>query len=697
MTTTLLLAGALAVQPGTAEAIPTEPQQSTPQIERSGDHHRGQAQDIVVTGVRRNREDVLGGITVLSAETLAREVRATIGETLASQPGVSATSFGPNASRPIIRGLGGERIRVLTDGIGSLDVSTSSADHAVAINPLTAERIEVLRGPAALLFGSSAIGGVVNVIDSRIPRSEPERPFHLDAIGTLGSAAEERALNVTLDVPLVSKLVLHGDASWLKTDDLEIGGHVLSRPLREQASASGDPGISALADLGGVLPNSAAKSSELAGGIAWVDKALNVGFAVSRLDNLYGVPVRYALQPGGGAEQVRLDVKQRRYDARAEIPLEGGFLDQLRLRGGVVDYRHDELEETGEIGTSFFSEGAEGRLEIVQRVQNGWGGAFGAQHLQRSARIRGEEKYLPDTRLRQTGIFALQNYAAGRWRAEVGGRVEFSRATAEIDEVLGTPDYRRSFTAYSASLGSSRDIGAGIRAGLNLSYTERAPSPDELYANGPHAGTQAFEIGNPDFDKERSVGLEAVLKRGGGLFTFGLNIYHTRFADFIYLAPSGSIEDDLPVYEYRQGKSRFTGFELEARADAGRFGGVEWAVEGVADYVRARVAGFGPAPQIPPLRLLGAVEGRRGLLDGRLEVEHSFAQRRNAPAEPETSGFTLVNASLSWRPLADKPELTLSLAANNILDVNARRHTSLLKDYAPLPGRDFRLTARVGF
>jgi iron complex outermembrane receptor protein len=691
MTTTLLLAALAAAQPAPAPAEPEAAQPAT------RDHHPSGSQDIVVTGVRRNREDVLGGITVLSAEALAREVRPTIGETLARQPGVSATSFGPNASRPIIRGLGGERIRVLTDGIGSLDVSTSSADHAVAINPLTAERIEVLRGPAALLFGSSAIGGVVNVIDSRIPRNEPERPFHLDAIGTLGSAADERAVNVTLDVPLVAKLVLHGDASWLKTNDLEIGGHVLSRPLREQARASGDPEIAALAELKGVLPNSAAESSELAGGLAWVDGALNVGFAVSRLDNLYGVPVRYALEPGGEAEEVRLDVEQTRYDARAEIPLGGGFLDQLRLRGGVVDYRHDELEETGEIGTSFFSDGAEGRVEFVQRVRDGWGGAFGAQYLQRETRIRGEEKYLPDARLRQTGIFALQNYAAGPWRAEVGARVEWSRAKAEADEQLGTPAYRRSFTAYSASLGGSREVGAGVRAGLNLSYTERAPAPDELFANGPHAGTQAFEIGNPDFDKERSVGIEAVLKRGSGPVTFGLNLYHTRFADFIYLAPTDAVEDELPVYEYRQDKALFTGFEVEARAEAGRFGGIDWAVEGVADHVRARVSGFGPAPQVPPLRLLGAVEGRRGPVDGRLEVERSFAQRRNAPGETETGGFTLVNAALNWRPLADRPELTLGLAANNIFDVNARRHSSLLKDYAPLPGRDLRITARVGF
>jgi iron complex outermembrane receptor protein len=688
----LLAATALATQ-----AAPAAPPPPTVEA-RTGDHHPEQSQSVVVTGVRRNREDVLSGTTVLSGETLAREVRSTIGETLARQPGVSATSFGPNASRPIIRGLGGERIRVLTDGIGSLDVSSSSADHAVAINPLTAERIEVLRGPAALLFGSSAIGGVVNVIDSRIPRREPERPAHIDVIANYGSASRERGLNGTVDIPLVSKLVLHGDASFVNTDDLRIGGHVLSRPLREQAAASADADVRALADLRDVLPNSAAKSSEVAAGLGWVDGPLNVGFAVSRLDNLYGVPVRYSLDPSVEAEQVQLDVKQTRFDARAEVPLGNGFLDQVRLRAGAVDYRHDEIEvETGEIGSSFFSKGHEGRAEFVQRLSGGWGGAFGAQYLDRKARIRGEEKFLPDNRTRQFGIFALQNYAAGPWRAEVGGRVEWSRLTAEADDLLGNPDLSRRFTSYSASAGASHALGGGVRAGLNLSYTQRAPSTDELYANGPHAGTQAFEIGNPDFDKERSVGIEATLRKSAGPLTFSANLYHTRFRDFIYLAPTTDIEDDLPVFQYRQGSARFTGFELEAAAELGRSAGIDWGVEGVADYVRANIRGFGPAPQIPPLRLLGAVTGKRGAVDGRLEVERNFAQRRNAPVETETSGFTLVNAAVNWRPLESRPHLTLGLAANNLFDVNARRHTSLLKDYAPLAGRDFRLTASVAF
>ena len=223
--------------------------------------------DIVVTGIyARDRADILSGTSVLTTEELARELRPTIGETLSRQAGVSATSFGPNASRPVLRGFQGERVRVLSDGVGSFDVSNTSVDHAVVINPLTADRIEVLRGPSALLFGSSAIGGVVNVIDSRIPRSMPKEGIHLDAIATYGSASNERSAGSRIDVPLGDKIVVHFDGTYTKTGDLRIGGFILTPALRAAALSSGDPDIAELADLNGKLPNSAARTWEVAGG-----------------------------------------------------------------------------------------------------------------------------------------------------------------------------------------------------------------------------------------------------------------------------------------------------------------------------------------------------------------------------------------------------------------------------------------------
>lgn len=658
-------------------------------------HHDHDASEIIVTGTRKSIDDVLGGVSIVDGAELASDARGSIGETLATQPGVSATSFGPAASRPIVRGLGGDRIRILTDGIGSLDLSSSSADHAVAINPLTADRIEILRGPSALLFGSSAIGGVINVIDSRIPRREPERPLHAEGSLGYGTAADDRSASLSLDVPLGGGFVAHADGSWMKSDDLRTGGYLLSRALREEAAASPDAEIRELAELRGELPNTAARTLEYAGGLGYVKNGLNIGFSVTRHEQKYGVPIRFSLEPGAESEAPVLDARSTRYDGRVEVPL-SGFFERVNLRGGYSRYRHDELEE-GAIGTSFFTTGGEFRGEAVQRAQGGWSGTSGVQYVAKSVRIRGEEKYLPDGKMNQFGLFTLQALESGPWRFEGGLRFETSKLTAEADDLLETPAYSRKFNTVSASIGALYELGEGWKAGLNLSRSARAPAIDELYANGPHAGTQAFEIGDPSLKAERSLGLEASLRKTTGPVKLGLTAYTTRFANFIYLAPNGEIEDDLPVYNYLQGRARYTGFEAELDARLGTAGGIDWGLEAQADAVRATIKGYGPAPQIPPLRLLGAVTAKAGPIDGRIEVEHAFRQSRNAALETETPAYTLVNAQVEWHPLTSRPDLTLGIAANNIFDVVARRHSSLLKDYAPLAGRDIRLTARFEF
>ena len=652
---------------------------------------------IVVTGVRRKASDVLGGISVLEEADLTREVRQSIGETLARQPGVSATSFGPTASAPVLRGLSGDRVRVLTDGIGTLDLSSSGPDHAIAINPLTAERIEVLRGPSALLFGSSAIGGVVNVIDTRIPRQVPENVVGIDALVGYGTAANERMANGALDVPVAGHVVFHIDGNWTKTDDLRTGGHILSKELREQAVASNDPEIQALADLKGDLPNSASNSNEVAGGVAYVgENGLNVGISVTRHLSKYQVPIRYSLDPEVEPEAPTIDLEQTRYDARAEIPL-SGFFNQVRARGGYSNYHHDELEDTGEIGSSFFSKGGEGRVEFVQTERSGWGGTSGVQYLNRNAKIRGEEKFLPDSDQKQTGIFTLQTFVSGPWRLEGGARVEFSKLAADADEQLETPSTSRNFTTWSGSLGGQYEFAAGWRAGLSLSHSERAPSIDELFANGPHGGSQSFEVGNPDLDPEKSLSIEAGLHKTSGRLALTGNLYYSHFANFIFQAPTGAVEDNLPVFEYRQGKANYYGFEAQAQAKLGEAVGIKWSGEIQADAVHATVKDFGPAPFIPPFRILAGLSGSRGPFDGRLDVEHAFDHNRTAPVETDAPGYTLVNASLDWHAFAEDPELTFSLSANNIFDVEARRSTSQLKDFAPLAGRDIRLTARLGF
>lgn len=674
---------------------------STPAFAQSeqehGDHDDG-ASEIVVTALYgRNRADVLAGTSVVQGEELLREVRPTIGETLSRQAGVSATSFGPNASRPVLRGFQGERVRVLQDGIGSFDVSNTSVDHAVAINPLTADRIEVLRGPSALLFGSSAIGGVVNVVDSRIPRHIPEEGVHIDATATYGSAADERSGAARVDLALSDRIVVHLDGTYAKTDDLEIGGFTLSKPLRAIAAASPDADIRGLAALRGRLPNSAGRVREVAAGAAVITGTGNMGFSVSRYENLYGVPVRYSLDPAIEAEQVRIDAGQTRVDLRAEVNPESGFLDAIRFRGGYADYAHSELEDDGAVGTRFLNDGWEGRLELVQRERGGWRGAIGGQVLLRNLNIVGDEKFLPESETQQFGVFTVQSFDFGGVRAEVGGRVEHSILRANADADLGNPFIRRRFTAYSGSAGASVDVFTGWKLGLNASYTERAPSAEELFANGPHAGTQAFEVGNPGFVKERSKGLEATLKGSGDGWSVDASLYHSWFDNFIIDQPTGAIVDDLPVFQYTQSDARYYGAEIEATARLAQLGDFKLNLDGVADFTRAKLSGGGNVPRIPPLRLLGGVEAQSETITGRLEAEWVDRQAKIAAFETATKGYTMVNASLSVKPLGADGPLSVLLAANNLFDVNARRHASFLKDYAPLAGRDIRLTARVSF
>jgi iron complex outermembrane receptor protein len=715
MSPTRLLRGcaliALSAAPLTVPSAALAQQAAPEDADPTGAYHDQQV-DIVVTAlIPRRQGDILSGTSVLAGEELTRDLRPSIGETLARQPGVSATSFGPNASRPILRGFQGERVRILTDGIGSFDVSNTSVDHAVAINPLTADRIEVLRGPAALLYGSSAIGGVVNVIDSRIPRRVPDEPIHVEGIATYGSAANERTVSGEVEAPLADNFVIHLDGSWTNTDDLRTGGYILSKPLRTIAAQSDDPEIREDGRWKGKLPNTAAETWEVAGGFAYVGGGGNLGASVSHTDNRYGVPARidveedhdHSDEPGHTHEDVTLAMKQTRADLRGEVATGGGFLDSIRLRAGWADYQHQEIEPSGEVGTTFKNQSMESRLEFIQAKHGGWDGAFGAQFFTRRFEAVGEEKFLPKNTTDQIGVFTLQSLDLGGTRIEAGGRFEHTELNSVPDADLFVGGYTRSFDALSGSLGISQEIVPGWRAGVNLSRSERAPSAEELFARGNHAGTQAFELGNPDFGKEKSWGVEGTLRGKGDGYSVSLAAYHNWFSGYIYdsivddsvcQAANGGAELEFPCFAYNQADARYYGFEAEGTVKLAQLGGYAINLDGVADYVRATIKGSGPAPRIPPLRLLGGIEAQGDRITARAEVEHVFEQDRIAATETPTDGFTLVNASLSFKPFSGNDRTNLMLSANNIFDVEARRHASVLKDFAPLAGRDIRVTAR---
>ena len=673
--------------------------------------------DIVVTGVvPKSETDVLSGTSVLRGAELTRSLRPTIGETLAKLPGVSATSFGPSASRPVLRGFQGERIRVLTDGIGSIDVSNTSVDHAVIIDPLLAERIEVLRGPAALLYGSSAVGGVVNVIDTRIPRSVPNAGYRLSGIATYGSAANERTVGGAGDVALGKHFVVHADGSYTKSDDLRIGGYALTDRRRREALATGllpvDPAnpdpidYAANAAVRGTLPNTAAQTWTAGVGAALITDTGSLGVSYSHYDSLYGVPIRYATLPGEGQEAPRLSIVQNRYDLRAEVQTGGGFLDRIRLRAGHATYRHFELAPDGAIGTAFFNNGTEGRLEFVQAKRGGWQGASGVQFFNRVFDVKGDEAFLPKNETNQTGLFTLQQLDLGAFKAEAGVRYELTDVAARtVTGDLRFSGVQRHFGAVSGSLGASYGVSDAVRIGFNLSHTERAPSAEELFANGAHAGTQAYELGNPNFRLEKSNGAELTLHAHGTGYSFDASAYYSRFSNYISenqvdqsictaaAAPSGRTVD-FRCFQSIQADATYYGVEAEGSVVLGQIGGYTINADALGDYVHATIRDQGPVPRIPAARVLGGVEAQSTALTGRVEVEHVFDQNRIRAFETPTAGYTMVNASLSITPFPTNRKLSLTLSANNLFDVDARRAASFLKDFAPLAGRDLRATLR---
>ncbi len=676
------------------QASDTRPSQVTVQED---DFHTDK--EIVVTAPYVERLDILSGTSSLSGEKLATETQGQIGEMLTSLPGVSATSFSPGASRPVLRGFQGSRVAVLTDGIGNIDASNTSADHAVTIDALTTERIEVLRGPAVLLFGGQAVGGAVNVIDKRIPRAVPEEPVHIDALVGYSTASDEYSGGASIDVPVTDRFVAHVDGSYRKSSDLRIGGYLLSPELRAEAvgvandeAALGNVESAAnareWAGFRGRIPNSGVETWSAGIGGAFIDEGGNLGVSFNIFDTNYGIAERPELtEPVGG--EVSIDLRQYRFDLRGEVELGDGVFDKMRIRAGYADYTHKELEGT-EVGTTFFSKAIESRLEITQNDRNGWRGASGLQFQTRDFEAVGDEAFIPPTRANQLGLFTLQEFSFGNLDAEIAIRFDHARLEAQ------TLGIERKFNNVSAAFGIGYAVG-DLKIGTNISRTGRAPSVEELYSNGPHVATQSFEVGDSTLSSERSWNGEVYARYDSTRFDFTATLYANRFSSFIYQNETGAIVDDLPEFVYLQSKARVWGVEAEASAQLGHAAGFDIVVDGVADYTRAEVTGDGPAPRIPPLRLLGGVELQSGNLDVRGELEWTDSQNRIADFETPTNGFKMVNAIITWRPFGREKNISVIAAANNIFDVEARRAASFTKDFVALTGRDFRLTARFSF
>jgi iron complex outermembrane recepter protein len=640
------------------------------------------SEEIVVTASAdsRRESEVYQPVNVLSEEELASRLQPTLGETLAQEPGVSSTSFGAGASRPVIRGLGADRVRVLEEGVGTGDVSNISPDHAVSVDPASAEQIEIVRGPATLLYGSNAVGGVVNVISARIP-SRRNASLLSGSIDTrFATAAEEKTSALRLDGG-VRDFAWHADLTLRDTNDYEIPG---------PADALDDPD-----HFDGVLENSASASRSATVGASWIRDRGYFGVALVDLTTNYGVPghAHHEEEDGGGGDEepaVRIDLKQRRVDMKGEVS-ELGFLSQVRVRMGITDYEHVELEGEA-IGTRFTNEGFEGRIEATHAPIGRLNGTWGAQVTSSDFVAAGEEAYIPPNRSLSNALFAYEEIRGEELDLQFGARYEHQRLDVTSEVLEG-----RHFEGISGSVGGIWRAAEGAIVALSLARAVRLPTATELYANGPHAATSQFEVGNPSLDDETSLGIDLSFRRTAGRFRGELNLFHNSFDGYIYDAPTGEEADGFPVFAFLQRDARFRGVEIAAHTHVARRGESHLELDLGADYVRATLEGGGNLPRIPPMRAHAALQFHGGALNARIEVRRTFEQDEITLYETATDGFTFVNAHAGYRFFVGNTIHDLMLRGTNLTNQLARSHASPLKERAPLPGRDVTLSYRLVF
>lgn len=688
---------ALLASPALAQSAPKDATASDGDRSQST-HAQENGPEIIVTGrVISGNTDPIAAPVVLQGDGLARDLKPQIGEMLASLPGVSSSGFAPGVSRPVLRGFDGPRVQVLLDGIGSLDASQVSADHAVSLDTLNVERVEVLHGPRVLLYASDPAGGAVNAVDKRIPRHVPDKAVSVDALASFGTAADMVNAGIATDVRLANRLVAHLDASYFHSNDLHVGGYVLSPELRaatltqaEDLAANGDTQGAAIltgqANRRGSIANSGTKGWSLGGGLAFIDDGGDIGVSVQRLANDYGIPPR----PSTDLGRTTISLRQTRFDLRAGLNLDG-FLKRLEVRGAYGDYEHAEIED-GQVGTRFHNQALEVRLQADQARRGIWSGSSGVQFSSGRLDISGDEMLLPDNETDRFAVFTLQQLEVGQFDLEGALRYESTRIrTIPLGD-------KRDYSQYSGVAGVAWHPVDRVTVSINYSHGERAPSAEELFVDGLHDATQSYERGDPRFTVERSDGVEAGIRYNGDAFAGSVTAFGTNFANFITSVPTGAVIEDFPVYQYIQAPARFRGIEAEGALTFARWSnGASLKADGGLDYVHAQLRGIGPVPRIPPLRARGGLEFDSPALDLRGEVEWNARQNRVADNEIPTDAFTLVNLSATWRPFGKQGPVSLILAADNLLDATGRLSASETRDFVPIAGRDVRLTAKFTY
>jgi len=634
--------------------------------------------------------DVLDG----SALTLARE--ATLGATLAGLPGVNADTFGAGASRPVIRGQTAPRVRVLSDGSELMDASGVSPDHAITSEPMLAQGIEVLRGPASLLYGGGAIGGVVNVLDDRVPQAIPEGGFKGfgELRGTSGSREGAGAFGLTAGE---GNMAIHVEGARRHADDYRVPGWE-----------------------GGRLKGSHEESTTGSIGLSWVGERGYFGAAYTQTRSKYGLPGHnheyeschphgthlhcgghgdehdehgdddhhdhdhdHDHEAGGDVPFVRLD--SRRLDLRGEYRDPFAGFSKLRFRGGYTDYRHDEIEGS-EIATTFKNRGYDGRLELEHLPLAGWRGVLGVQTSRSTFSALGEESFLPETVTRNTGLFALEQYRLGQWRFDVGARHEWQTVDPDGKQARA----RQHGTSVSAA--AVWDFAPQYALAFSVTRSQRLPGAQELYADGIHMATNTYERGNPDLKAETSQNVDLTLSKNAGDARFSLTLFHNRVKNYIF-ANTLDRHEDFRLIEYTQRDAAFTGAEGEASYRFSRY----FTAGIFGDIVHGKLRSGGDLPRIPAARAGVRLNASWQQWSGSVEAYRVFRQNRIADYESSTPGHNMVNLALAYDTTLAGTDYSIYMRATNLFDVRAYNHASYISTVAPLPGRRVMLGVRAEF
>ncbi len=623
------------------------------------------------TAKKNSVNDYVPTVSELSGLRLEKKKQTSLGETLSREAGVSSSFFGPNASRPVIRGLDGERIRILQNGLGVLDASGTSPDHAVSSDPLLMERIEVVRGSASLLYGNNAIGGVVNVVDSRIPeRLEPKPKVVFDSRGSSTDTGRSGGL---VAQGSVGRFTIHADGALRGADSYHIPGLARSERLRaSQPLAAGE------VESQDKVVNSSNNSYNAALGTSYILDSGHIGTSFSSLATKYGT----VAEP-----DVTIDLHRYRLDTGAELKGDG-FIQSARLKGAGSYYQHKELEGE-DVATTFTNRGAESRIDLKHAPLGGVEGVIGFQQQYSLFSALGEEAFLPTTTNTSYALFAYEELPLGRFTPSFGARIDRSGVASETSEQFGQAESREFWTP-SVSAGLLYRLDDAFSLGLNTAVTQRAPNYQELFANGAHVATGIYESGDRGLQPEIGRSLELSLRHRTKSGEGRVSTFVQDFNRFVALTPTGDTDADsgLPVFAYRPVQALLVGAEIEYRQRLPwKLGKGAFELELALDWVRGlNRSDSTNLPRITPARETVALAYKTSAFSTELEVQRSEAQGIVAPNELPTDAYTVFNLGAEVPFSIGLGKFSLLGRFNNIFNVEARNHVSFVKDIAPLPG-----------